>query len=216
MIAPGHPIRILIVDDHAVVRQGVRKILTEQPDMEILGEAENAEQLEDVIDSMAWDVMILDISLPGRSGLDIMKDIHQRYPRRYVLFLSMLPEEQFALRVMKAGAAGYLAKGTAPEQLVAAVRKIAAGKKYISPELAETLASSLDVNIEKLPHERLSEREFQVLRKIATGKTLTSIAQELYLSLKTVATYRARILAKMGMRSNAELTRYAIEHKLIE
>ncbi len=216
MIAPGHPIRILIVDDHAVVRQGVRKILTEQPDMEILGEAENAEQLEDVIDSMAWDVMILDISLPGRSGLDVMKDIHQRYPRRYVLFLSMLPEEQFALRVMKAGAAGYLAKGTAPEQLVAAVRKIAAGKKYISPELAETLASSLDVNIEKLPHERLSEREFQVLRKIATGKTLTSIAQELYLSLKTVATYRARILAKMGMRSNAELTRYAIEHKLIE
>lgn len=209
-------IRILIVDDHAVVRQGLKKILVDQPDMAVLGEASNSEELMEMIDDKEWDIVIMDISLPGKSGLDVLRDIRQRYPKLPVLFLSMLPEDQFAIRAIKAGASGYLTKGSLPEELVKAIRKVAGGKKYISADLAEKLTGMIGTEVEHLPHERLSEREFQVMCKIAAGKSLTAIAEELYLSVKTIATYRTRLLTKMKMKTNAELTRYAIEHKLIE
>jgi two-component system invasion response regulator UvrY len=208
--------RILIVDDHAVVRRGLKNILSEQPDMKVVGEAGNVDELMDFIGKNECDIIILDISLPGKSGIDIMKDLRVQYPKLPVLFLSMLPEEQFALRAMKSGASGYLSKGSPTEELVKAIRKIIAGKKYVSQEFAEQLAMGFDPKDERLPHELLSEREFQVLRKLASGKALSQIAVELFLSVKTVATYRARLLEKMNMQSNAELVRYAIEHKLIE
>jgi two-component system, NarL family, invasion response regulator UvrY len=208
--------RILIVDDHAVVRRGLRNILSEQPDMEVVGEAGNVDELMAFISKNECDIIILDISLPGKSGIDIMKDLRVQYPKLPVLFLSMLPEEQFALRAMKSGASGYLSKGSPTEELVKAIRKIIAGKKYVSQEFAEQLAMGFDPKDERLPHELLSEREFQVLRKLASGKALSQIGAELFLSVKTVATYRARLLEKMNMQSNAELVRYAIEHKLIE
>jgi DNA-binding NarL/FixJ family response regulator len=208
--------RILIVDDHAVVRRGLRNILSEQPDMEVVGEAGNVDELMAFIGKNECDIIILDISLPGKSGIDIMKDLRVQYPKLPVLFLSMLPEEQFALRAMKSGASGYLSKGSPTEELVKAIRKIIAGKKYVSQEFAEQLAMGFDPKDERLPHELLSEREFQVLRKLASGKALSQIGAELFLSVKTVATYRARLLEKMNMQSNAELVRYAIEHKLIE
>ena len=209
-------IRILIVDDHAVVRRGLKNILSEQPDMTVVGEAGNVDELMAFIGKTECDIIILDISLPGKSGIDIMKDLRVQYPKLPVLFLSMLPEEQFALRAMKSGAAGYLSKGSPTDELVKAIRKIIAGKKYVSQEFAETLAMGFDPKDERLPHELLSEREFQVLRKLASGKALSEIASELYLSVKTVATYRSRLLEKMNMQSNADLVRYAIENKLIE
>ena len=209
-------INILIVDDHAVVRQGLRKILSEQPDMTVLEEAESAERLMEVIGTKKWDIVILDISLRGKSGLDVLPYLQSEYPQIPVLFLSMMPEEQFALRALRAGAAGFVAKDAAPEELVKAIRKICAGGKYISDSMAEKLATQVDLRTQQLPHENLSEREFQVLCKIAEGKPLTVIAEELYLSVKTVTTYKARMLEKMQMKSNAEVIRYAIEHHLIK
>lgn len=209
-------IKILIVDDHAVVRQGLRKILSEQPDMAVIDEAGSAEQLMEIVGTKKWDILIMDISMPGKSGLDVLKQLHQEQPRLPILFLSMLPEEQFAVRVLQAGASGYMTKETAPEELVKAVRKICAGGKYISSAVAEKFAGQFNSKTQQLPHEKLSEREFQVLCKIASGKPLTKIAEELYLSVKTVTTYRARVLAKMSMTSNAELIRYGVEHKLTE
>ena len=208
--------RILIVDDHAVVRQGLKKILSEFHDMEVTDEAQNADELMKKVQTEPPDIVVLDISMPGRSGIDVLRELHSRMPKLPVLFLSMLPEEQFALRALKAGASGYLTKDAAPDELVKAIRRISAGRKYISPALAEKLASVVHTDPEKLPHEKLSEREFQVFRKIASGEMLTQIAEELYLSIKTVATYRTRVLSKMHMQSNADLTRYAVQNKLIE
>lgn len=209
-------IKILIADDHSVVRQGLKKILSEESDMTVQGEAENADELLALIREKEWDVVVLDISMPGRSGLDVLRDIHQIRPKLPVLFLSMLPEEQYAVRAFKAGAAGYTPKGTKPEELIRAIRKIYRGGKYISPVVAENLANAVTAKIDKPPHELLSSREFEVMRKIAEGKTITGIAKELHLSVKTITTYRARVLAKMQMHSNAELARYAVENKLIE
>jgi DNA-binding NarL/FixJ family response regulator len=209
-------IRILIVDDHAVVRQGLKKILSEQADMEVAGEAQSAEALLGMVGKGTWDILIMDISMPGRSGLDVLKDIRREYPNLPVLFMSMLPEEQFAVRALKAGASGYIAKETAPEELVKAVRKICAGGKYVSGAVADAWVGRMSSGNGRPPHEELSEREFQVLRKIAEGKSLTSIAEELFLSVKTVTTYRARILEKMHMTSNAELIRYAVDNRLID
>lgn len=208
-------IRILIADDHAVVRHGLKKILSEHSDMAVLGEAENGDEALDQIRQKKWDIVILDMTMPGKSGFDILKDIRVERPSLPVLILSMLPEEQFAKRSIKAGAAGYLTKGSAPEELVRAIRKIYGGGKYISPTLAEQLAGDLNIQTEKPAHEALSDREFQVLLKLAEGKAITAIAGELSLSTKTITTYRSRILQKMGMRSNAELTRYVIEHHLV-
>ncbi|MBI3752834.1 MAG: response regulator transcription factor [Deltaproteobacteria bacterium] len=209
-------IRILIADDHAVVRQGLKKILSEHSDMAVLGEAENGNDVLAQIRQKKWDIVILDITMPGKSGFDVLKDIRAERPTLPVLILSMLPEEQFAKRSIKAGASGYLTKGSAPEELVRAIRKIYDGGKYISPTLAEQLAGDLNIQTEKPAHEALSDREFQVLLKLAEGKSITAIAAELSLSAKTITTYRSRILQKMNMRSNAELTRYVIEHHLVD
>lgn len=207
-------IRIVIADDHAVVRQGLRMILSEQSDMKIVGEAKNTLEALDLLQDRASDILILDLSMPGRSGLDFLSDVHAKYPRLKVLVLSMLPEELFAKRVLKSGASGYLSKGSPPLDLIHAIRKIHNGGRYISPSLAEILASDLGAESEAPPHERLSDREFQVLLRIASGQPLTAIADDLSLSTKTVTTYRARILQKMHLRSNADLTRYVLEHHL--
>lgn len=207
-------IRILIADDHAVVRQGLKKILSEHSDMSVVGEAGDARQLCDLLEERQYDVLILDMSMPGKSGLDTLKDIRRERPRLPILVLTMLPEDQFGRRVLKAGAAGYMTKGTAPEELVRAIRKIFAGGKFISPGLAELLAADLDHHHENLPHEALSDREFQVFLKLASGDSVTNIAADLSLSAKTVTTYRARVLEKMRMKSNAELARYVAEHRL--
>jgi len=209
-------IHILIADDHAVVRHGLRKILSDFPDMSIDGEASDAAELMKVVGQRKWDVLILDISMAGRSGIDAFEDIRRRYPKLPVLFFSLMPEEQFAARLLKAGAAGYVTKDSPTEELVAAIRRVSSGRKYLSPAMAERIAAGLGTPGEGLPHETLSRREFQVFRKLAAGKPLTMIAGELFLSPKTVTTHRARILEKMSMRSNAELTRYAIAHGLIE
>jgi DNA-binding NarL/FixJ family response regulator len=209
-------IHILIADDHAVVRHGLRKILSDFPDMSIEGEAADAEELMRVLAERSWDVLILDISMSGRSGIDAFEDLHRRYPKLPVLFFSLMPEEQFAARLLRAGAAGYVTKDSPTEEIVTAIRKVSEGRRYISPAMAERIASDLGAPAEGLPHEKLSRREFQIFRKLAAGKPLTTIADELFLSPKTVTTHRARILDKMNMRSNAELTRYAIAHSLIE
>ncbi|TAK07172.1 response regulator transcription factor [bacterium] len=209
-------IKVLIADDHAVVRQGLKQILSEQPDMNVLGEAGSIPELLDHVRKQKWDIVVLDISMPGRGGLDGLKELKQEQPKLPVLILSIHPEDQFAVRALKAGASGYLTKDSAPEELVQAIRKLLAGRKYIGPELAEKLATDLEANSAKARHETLSDREFQILRLIASGKSVTEIAQKLSLSVKTVSTYRARILEKMNMRTNAELMHYAIKHNLAD
>jgi DNA-binding NarL/FixJ family response regulator len=207
--------KILIADDHAVVRQGVKQILADAFPKAVYGEARNAHEVLSRVWEEEWDVVVLDITMPGRSGLDVLRDIKKGKPRLPVLILSMHPEDQFAVRMLKSGAAGYLNKESAPEELVGAIKKILAGGRYVSPALAEIMASYLTVETQKPPHERLSDREFQVLRKIAIGRTVSEIAAELSLSVKTVSTYRARTLEKMGLRNNAELTHYAIQNQLV-
>jgi two-component system invasion response regulator UvrY len=207
--------KILIADDHAVVRQGVKQILADAFPNATYGEARNAHETLSRVWEEDWDVIVLDITMPGRSGLDVLRDIKKGRPRLPVLILSMHPEDQFAVRMLKAGAAGYLTKESAPEELAVAIKKIIAGGRYVSPALAEIMASYLNVETQKPPHERLSDREFQVLRKIAIGRTVSEIAAELSLSVKTVSTYRARTLQKMGLRNNAELTHYAIQNQLV-
>ena len=208
--------RVLIVDDHAVVRHGLRQILADQIKNATFGEAKDAGEAIERVCKERWDVVILDITLPGRSGLDVLKDIKRHRPRLPVLVLSMHPEDQFAVRVLRTGASGYMTKESAPEELVGAIKKVLAGGRYVSPALAEKMASYLTIDVEKSPHERLSNREFLILRLIASGKTVSQIAEELSLSVKTVSTYRTRILVKMDMSSNAELTRYAIENQLAD
>lgn len=205
-----------MVDDHPVVRRGLRQILAEEPDMEVSLEATNAAELMMQVQERRWDVVVLDITLPDRSGLEVLKDIKAIYPELPVLILSMHPEDQYATRVLKAGAAGYINKQSAGEDLVRAVRKAAGGGRYVSPSLAEKLALEIGTDREKPPHERLSDREFQVMRLIASGKRLREIAEELSLSVKTISTYRGRVLGKMGMSSNAELTIYCMENDLLD
>ncbi len=209
-------IRTLIADDHTVVRQGLRKILTENVDIEVVGEASSAEEALALIQTTNADVLILDISMPGKSGLDVLKDIKHHRPKLSVLLLSMHPEMQFAVRALRSGGSGYLTKDAPPEELVRAIRKVVGGGKYISSSLADQLATLTETNVERPMHERLSDREFQVLRLIAQGKSLSEIAGQLSLSTKTISTYRARILEKMNLKTNAEITRYALEKKLIE
>jgi two-component system, NarL family, invasion response regulator UvrY len=209
-------IRILIADDHAILRRGLKEILTGEFEGAMFYEAGNAQQVLVQVQSHACNLVILDITMPGRSGLDLLRDLQQLRPELPVLILSMHPENQYAKRMLKAGAAGYMNKETAPKELVKAVRKVLAGGRYVSAELAEKLAADLSADAARLPHERLSNREFEVLRMIASGKTVSQIAEELHLSVTTVSTHRARILEKMGLTNNAELMRYAIHNGLID
>jgi DNA-binding NarL/FixJ family response regulator len=209
-------IRIVIADDHAVVRRGLKEILADESDMEIGAEASTAHELLDLVRTRPWDAVVLDISLPGRSGLEVLAELKQERPTLPVLVHTMHPEDQFAMRALRAGAAGYLTKDSAPTELVKALRKIVAGGKYVSASLAETLAASMDANAVEAPHQALSEREFEVFRLLASGKTVSQIADELSLSVKTISTYRSRILKKMQMKNNAELMRYALHHRVVE
>ncbi len=208
--------KILITDDHAVVRQGLKQILAAEFKKAEFGEAGSAQEAIKRVSENQWDVVILDVTMPGRSGLEALKDIKQLRPKLPVLILSMHPEDQFAVRMLKAGASGYMTKESAPEELVGAVRKVISGGRYVSPALAEKMASYLAIDVQTPPHERLSDREFLVLRMIASGKTVGMIAKELSLSVKTISTYRTRILEKSGMTNNAELTHYAIQNHLVE
>jgi len=209
-------IRILIADDHAILRRGLKEILMRELDSVTWGEAENGEQVLDQIQNRDWDLLILDITMPGRGGLDVLKNLKALRPRLPVLVLSMHPEDQYGKRVLKAGASGYMNKESAPEELMKAVRKLLGGGRYVSPALAETLASDLSQDTGRPAHETLSDREFEVLRKIASGKTVGQIAEELHLSVTTVSTYRARILEKMNMATTAELIRYALRNHLVD
>jgi DNA-binding NarL/FixJ family response regulator len=208
-------IRIIIVDDHPVVRRGLKQILQEEPDVKVVGEAESAQEAFKIIRTIDCDAVVLDISLPGASGVEILKQLKYEYKKLPVLILSVHPEEQYAVRVMKAGASGYLTKESAPEELVKAIRKIVSGGKYISSSLAERLITDIDAS-GKPRHEKLSDREFEIMRMIASGKAIKTIAEELYLSEKTVSTYRTRLLEKMNMTTNAEIISYALKNKLIE
>ena len=209
-------IRVLIADDHAVVRQGLKQILGDTPELVVAGEATNGQEVLDKVRAEAWDIVVLDISMPDRSGLDILKELQSERPKLPVLVLSMYSEDQFAVRVLKAGARGYLTKDSAPDDLVKAIRKVVSGGTYVSAFLGEKLAFEIGTDSSKLPHETLSDREFQVLRLIAAGKSVKEIAAELYLSVKTVSTYRARLLLKMDLETNAELIHYAIQNRLID
>ncbi|MBK7345914.1 MAG: response regulator transcription factor [Chitinophagaceae bacterium] len=207
--------RFLIADDHTIVRRGLRQILLEGfPDAEI-EEVPDAEELIKNTIQFDWDIIISDLSMPGRSGLEALQQIKQIKPKIPVLILSIHPEEQYALRVLKAGAAGYLSKDLAPDELVNAVNRVLLGKKYITVSIAEKLASVLDQDSDKQPHELLSDREFSVLKLLATGKSVSEIAESMFLSVTTVSTYRARIMAKMNLKTNADLILYSIEHKLL-
>lgn len=209
-------IRILIADDHAVVRRGLAQIVREAGDIEVAGEAGDYAGVMAFLHAAEVDVVLLDISMPGRSGLEILKSLRERYAKLPVLILSMFPEDQYALRALKLGASGYLTKDSAPQLLVDAIRAAAAGRRYVSPELALLLANYVSGPDERAPHERLSDREFETLRLIAAGRKLSDIAEALHLSPKTVSVYRARVMEKMQLKSNAELTHYAVRHGLIE
>lgn len=209
-------IRVLIADDHAVVRRGLRELLAETPDIEVTAEAATAADALESVRKQPFDAVVLDLSLPGRGGLDLLSEIKAERADLPVLILTMHPEDQYAVRALKAGAAGYLTKESAPEVLVEAVRRAAAGGRYVSPALAEKLALHLDRAREREPHEALSDREFQVFRRLAGGRTVGQIAEELSLSVKTVSTYRTRILEKMGLQTNAELMQYAFRNKLVD
>lgn len=208
-------IKVLIVDDHAVVRRGLREILAETSDLHPAGEAATAAEALEKVAAERWHVVVLDVALGGQSGLDLIADIRRLSPDARVLVLTMFSEEQYAVRAIRAGAAGFLTKESAPEKLVEAVRKVAAGGRFISAELAETLASMLAGDASAKPHELLSNRELQILVKIGSGKTVSQIADELGLSVKTISTHRTRILRKMGMRTNAELTHYVVKNELV-
>jgi two-component system, NarL family, invasion response regulator UvrY len=208
-------IQILIADDHSVVRKGLIQILLDEFPSARIEEVENSEDLVKKAIKGNWDVIITDLTMPGRSGLDALHQLSEFLPKMPVLVMSIHPEELYAIRALKAGAAGYLSKNTAPDELVKAVRLVLSGKKYISPNMAENLANSITRDYSKLPHEQLSDREFDVLKLLASGKAVSEIASLLFLSVTTVSTYRARIMHKMKMKSNAELTMYALENKLL-
>ena len=209
-------LKILVADDHTIVREGLKQILGEVPDMIVAGEASDGSEALHKVRQDHYDLVLLDIAMPGIGGLDVLKQLKSEKPDLPVLMLSMYPEEQYAVRTLKAGASGYLTKESASDELIAAIRKVSSGGKYVTSSLAEKLASRLDTYSDKPVHERLSDREYQVVRMIASGKTVTEIAEELSLSVKTISTNRSRALIKMGMKTNAEITYYAIKHGLVE
>ena len=209
-------IRIVIADDHEIVRAGLKQIISDDEDMEVTGESNNGEKLIELVKKNDYDVVLLDLKMSGISGIDVIKHIKTIKPALPIVVLSMHAEDQYAVRTIKAGASGYLTKETAAENLITAVRRVVAGGKYISPTLAETLADSIAGGGSDLPHEKLTDREFQVLCMIASGKTVTEIGSELFLSVKTISTYRQRVLEKMNMKNNSELTHYAIKNNLLD
>jgi DNA-binding NarL/FixJ family response regulator len=209
-------IKVLVADDHAIVRRGLRQILAETQDILVGGEAATASEVLRLVREQRFSAVILDISLPGASGLELLADLRKERPDVPVLILTVHSEDQYAVRAIRAGAAGFLTKESAPDKLIEAVRKVAGGGRYVSPELAERLASALAGESTGAPHERLSDREFEILKMLASGKTVSEVARELSLSVKTVSTHRTRILKKMGMRTNAELTTYAVRTRLVE
>jgi two-component system invasion response regulator UvrY len=206
--------RILIVDDHAVVRNGVKLIFADDPRAVIFGDAANASEALQLVRDQDWDIVLMDIALGERSGLEVLKELKAIKPRLPVLVLSMHSETQYARRAFKAGAAGYITKDNSPEELAKAIEKVANGGKYVSAAFAELLVSEFN-NADRMPHERLSDREFEIMCLLASGKTVSEVANVLFLSIKTISTYRTRLLEKMGMRTNAELTHYAIFNKLV-
>jgi two-component system, NarL family, invasion response regulator UvrY len=208
-------IKILIADDHPVVRLGLKQILSETKDMTVTEEAATGQEVLKKALKNDIDVVLLDISMPGKNGLDVLRELKNKKPKLPVLILSIYPEDQYAVRVLKLGASGYLTKETVPEELITAIRKVAQGRKYISTTLAEKLAADLEFDSEKPLHENLSDREYQVLCLLASGKRLKDIAGTLSLSIKTISTYRTRILDKMKMDNNAELIRYALQNNLV-
>ncbi len=208
--------RILLVDDHPVVRQGIKQVLSGAFHPALVGEAANAEEGMNEIRGNDWDVMVLDLTLPGASGLDLLKDLRRERPTLPVLVLSMHPPDQFARRAISAGASGYLTKDSAPTELVKAVSEVIAGRRYLNPAVIEELVMNQQPDREQRPHEVLSDREYQVLRMIASGLTVSQVALRLSLSVKTVSTYRARVLEKMNMKTTAELMHYGIQHNLID
>ncbi len=209
-------IKILVVDDHAIVRDGLKRILMDIPDMVVADEASNGEEVINKVGNNHYDLVLLDISLPGRDGLDVLKQLKCTNPQIPILILSMYPEEHYAVRSLRAGASGYLTKQSSSDELVGAIRKVAQGRRYITPSLAEKLAFDLGVDVRKLPHEKLSDREYQVMCMIGSGKTVKEIAETLFLSVRTISTHRAHILEKMEMKNNAQLTYYAIKNTLVE
>ena len=208
--------RVLVADDHPLLRSGLKQVLEHEPDLQLGGEAEDSEEALRRVQEEPWDLVILDLSMPGRGGLEVLREIRQLRPSLPVLVLSMHAEDQFAVRAIKAGASGYVSKINGTAEVVRAIRRVLTGKKYVSATLAETLANALDGGNDRPAHEILSDREFQVLCKIASGKTVSQIAAEVSLSVKTISTYRSRVLEKMNMRNNAEITRYAIQKGLVD
>ncbi len=209
-------IKVLIADDHTLVREGLKQILAGTSDIVVTGESGEGQDVLDIVNKKNFDVILLDISMPGRSGMDILKQLRAMKPDINILMLSMHPEEQYAIRALKAGAAGYLTKDSVPDELISAIRIVSSGRKYVSLSLAEILASYFEEESGRPLHETLSDREYEVMCMIASGKTNKEIAAELSLSAKTISTYRTRVLGKMNMKSSAELTHYTIHNKLIE
>lgn len=214
--SPTHEIRVFIADDHAIARQGIKMILSQVSDFKIAGEAENGhEVLEKILNMGDVDVLLMDIEMPGKNGWDVLQELKLLRPQLPVLVLSIFPEEHYGARFLKAGAAGYLSKASNPEEVVSAIRRVSKGGKFVSPDLAEKLVFDLGKDNEKPLHETLSDREFQVLGLIASGKKIKAIAEELSVGITTISSYRARILEKMGMKTNAELIHYALKNKII-
>ncbi len=208
-------IKLLVADDHAIVRKGIEQIIAETTDIVVTAEARNGQEVMDKVSKNVYDLVLLDIAMPGRDGLEVLKELKKNKPKLAVLMLSMYPEEQYAIRALRSGASGYLTKESAPDELIAAIRKVSSGGKYISSSLAEKIVHKLGNQSDAPLHEQLSDREYQIFIKLASGNTISEIADELVLSVKTISTYRARLLLKMNMKSNAEITRYAIENKLV-
>jgi two-component system, NarL family, invasion response regulator UvrY len=209
-------VRLLIADDHAIVREGLKQIVAQTSDIHVVGEAVDGADVMVKLAKLPVDLLLLDISMPGRSGLDVLIQVRREYPDLAVLILSLHTEDQYAIRTLRAGAGGYLTKESAPDDLITAIRKVASGNRYISPHIAERIAFNVAQSQNSLPHESLSNREFQVFRMLALGKTVTEIADELSLSVKTISTNRSRLLEKLHASNNADLTQYAIEHSLLK
>ena len=208
-------IRILIADDHTIVRDGLRRLVAAEADMTIAGEAQNGVEVMEAVREKSVDVVLLDISMPGRNGLETLKELKRLHPSVSVIILSMHPKDQYAVRVLRAGASGYITKESAPEELILAIRKAFSGEKFISPDVAELLAEYVERGETGEPHLVLSDREFEVFRKIAQGKTVTQISKELFLSVKTVSTYRTRVVEKTGLTTNAAIVQYCRDHKIV-
>ncbi|TMQ61989.1 MAG: response regulator transcription factor [Candidatus Eisenbacteria bacterium] len=209
-------IRVLIADDHAVLRRGLADVLSEERDMVVRGEAGSCREVLSKLRQGEWDVVVLDLNFPDGNGLDLLREIKRERPKLPILILTIASEDHYAVRALRSGASGYLTKESAPEELVQAVRKVVAGGRYVSPKQAERLAVMIDRDAEQSPHDQLSEREFQVFRLLASGRAVSQVAEDLHISVKTVSTYRARVLEKMNLRTNAELTVYAVRNHLVE